>query len=63
MNDAYEALIAAARRARAVGYAVVVWTPEELGGAHPAHVEDRIIELSWDVIDALREDDSQRVRT
>lgn len=35
------------------GYAVIIWTPEELGNADPRKVEDRSIELTWDVIDAL----------
>lgn len=37
----------------AEGHAVVVITPEELNGADPDLVEDRLIELSWDVIDTL----------
>ena len=40
---------------RAEGYAVIVWTPEELDGASPRRVEDRSIELGWDVIDVLKE--------
>ena len=35
------------------GYAVVVFTPEELRGANPHHVEDRLIEYGWDTIDWL----------
>lgn len=35
------------------GYAVVIWTPDELRGAHPRKVEERSIELTWDVIHAL----------
>lgn len=41
------------RQLRKMGYAVVAFTPEELRGADPDHVEDRLIELGWDVIDAL----------
>ena len=40
------------RQLRKMGYAVVAFTPEELRGANPDHVEDRLIELGWDVIDA-----------
>jgi hypothetical protein len=36
-----------------LGYAVVCFTPEELRGADPDHVQDRLVELGWDVIDAL----------
>lgn len=43
------------QKLREQGYAVIVWTPEELGGAPPRKVEDRSIELGWDVIDALKE--------
>lgn len=38
---------------RDLGFAVVAFTPEELRGAEPDHVEDRLIEIGWDVIDAL----------
>jgi hypothetical protein len=37
---------------RHLGYAVICFTPEELRGANPDHVEDRLVELGWDVIDA-----------
>jgi hypothetical protein len=36
-----------------LGYAVVIFTPEELRGADPGHVQDRLVELGWDVIDVL----------
>lgn len=32
---------------------VVVFTAEELRGANPAKVKDRLVELGWDVIDTL----------
>jgi hypothetical protein len=38
---------------RAQGYAVIVWTPEELRGVDPARVEDRSVELGNDIIDTL----------
>jgi Lhr-like helicase len=37
------------------GYAVVLITPEELGKASPSKVEDRLIELSWDIIEVLND--------
>jgi hypothetical protein len=37
------------------GFAVIVWTPEELAGASRRHVEDRSIELGWQVIEDLKE--------
>jgi hypothetical protein len=36
-----------------LGYAVVCFTPEELRGANPDHVQERLIELGWDVVDTL----------
>jgi hypothetical protein len=37
------------------GYAVIVWTPEELGDVSARVVENRSIELGQEVIDALTE--------
>lgn len=41
------------RQLEAMGCAVVIFTKEELRGANPDHVEGRLIELGWDVIDTL----------
>ncbi len=41
---------------RHLGYAVVVFYPEEVGTANPQKVEDRLVELGWDVISALEEE-------
>jgi hypothetical protein len=41
------------RQLRKMGYAVVAFTPEELRGANSDHVEDRLNELGWDVINNL----------
>lgn len=38
---------------RKMGCAVAIFTPEELRGADPEIVEDRIIERGWDVIEIL----------
>jgi len=35
------------------GYAVVVWTPEEIGDLNPRKIEDRVIELGNEVIHSL----------
>jgi len=35
------------------GYAIIVWTPDELGDAPPFRVEDRSIELGWEIIAQL----------
>ena len=36
------------------GYAVICWTPQELDGASPSRVQDRSIELGWDIIVDLK---------
>jgi hypothetical protein len=41
------------RELEAMGCAVVVFTPEELRGANPNHVQDRLIELGWEVIEDI----------
>jgi hypothetical protein len=51
--------LGAVQKLREQGYAVIVWTPEELEGAPPRKVEDRSIELGWEVIDALKEGDEE----
>ena len=43
---------------RHLGYAVICFTPEELRGANPDHVEDRLVELGWDVINDLATDEN-----
>ena len=43
------------RQLRHEGYAVIVWTPEELKDAPASHVEDRSIELGHDIISDLQE--------
>lgn len=40
---------------REFGYAVVAFTPEELEGANPESVEDRLTERGWDIIETLRD--------
>lgn len=39
---------------RHAGYAVITWTPEELGTANPRKVEDRSIELGHEIIEDLK---------
>lgn len=39
------------------GYAIAWFTAEELRGAKARHVEDRLIELGWEVIDVLATDE------
>ena len=41
------------RELEAMGCAVVIFTEEELRGARADLVQDRLIELGWDVIDTL----------
>ena len=42
---------------RRQGYAVVCFTQGELRGANPRRVEDRLVELGWDVIDVLADEE------
>ena len=45
-----------------MGCVVVVFTPEELRGANPDHVQDRLIEYGWEVIGDIAEDnDTERL--
>lgn len=44
------------RSLRNRGYAVIVWTPDELQEADAQRVEDRSIELGWDIIATLQTD-------
>lgn len=43
----------AIRALRDRGFAVIVWNPKELKNADPNDVEDRSIELGWDVIETF----------
>ncbi|MFM8798701.1 MAG: hypothetical protein ACKODT_07070 [Fluviibacter sp.] len=38
---------------RDLGFAVIAFTPEELRGADPEEIQDRLTEWGWDAIDAL----------
>ena len=48
-----EEQLRAIEQLRAAGYAVIAWTPLELDGASPQRVEDRSVELGWEVIECL----------
>jgi len=43
----------AIRELRDAGFAVTVFTPEELAEVDPTRVEDRMVECGWDAIDFL----------
>ena len=51
-------IVELSRQLEELGCAVVVFTEEELRGARPDLVQDRLIELGWEVIDVLAEDKS-----
>jgi hypothetical protein len=38
--------LATIRELRAEGWAVILWTPEELNGAHPSDIEDQSISFA-----------------
>lgn len=46
---------------RTLGYAVVLFTPEELEEADAGRVEDRLIEVGWDVIFDLKPETEESV--
>ena len=41
--------------ASANGYAIAIFTPDELGGAKAGRVEAQMVEAGWDAIDVLRD--------
>ena len=43
------------RELREEGYAVIIWTPEELGDCPINVLEDLSIERGWEVIEQLKE--------
>lgn len=47
--------IAAISELRRQGFAVIVWNPDELDGANPRKVEDRSIELGYEITEALKD--------
>ena len=49
------------RELRSRDCAVVCFVPDELLGADPERVEDRLIELGWDVIDSLRTEEDEDI--
>jgi hypothetical protein len=48
-------IVELSRELEAMGCAVVIFTEEELRGARADLVQDRLIELGWEVIDVLAE--------
>ena len=52
-------IVELSRQFEAMGCAVVVFTEEELRGARPDLVQDRLVELGWDVIDVLATESDQ----
>lgn len=51
------------RQLRKWGYAVVAFTPAELRGANPDHVEDRLVEIGWDVINTLATEPEEQIQS
>lgn len=39
---------------RDLGCAVIVWNPEELDGADPDRVEERSVELGWEMLEFMK---------
>ena len=53
MTTEFSKLLEHVRSLEEMGCCVVVFTPAELRGANPSKVEERLVELGWDVIDVL----------
>lgn len=51
--DFYDKLLDVAREAERYGYAIVIWTPEELGETDPGRVEDIMIERGSEYIEMV----------
>jgi len=47
------------RELRDQGFVVIVWTPDEVGNADPVRLEDRCIELGWEVISDLKQEEEE----
>jgi len=52
MNDEERAMV---DQLREKGYAVSIFTPDELEGVRISSVEDRMVEAGWDMIAFLKE--------
>jgi hypothetical protein len=50
-----EDLLVSVDKLRDLGYAVVVFNPDELEGVDPSRIEDRMTETGWDAIYTLSE--------
>lgn len=61
MSKDYDALIKAARAARKEGFAVIIWTPEEVGDADPEELEDVSISFGSDWLEAQKTPELSRV--
>ncbi len=55
-------IVELSRQLEAMGCAVVVFTEEELRGARPDLVQDRLIELGFEIIDDLAAEDMETER-
>jgi hypothetical protein len=55
LNATPDANIMTVRELRHLGYAVIVWTPDELGTCAPKYVEDGSIEHGWQIIEQMQE--------
>lgn len=54
LNSLSEAEVSVLRSLRDRGFAVVIFSPTEVGAADPSCVEDRLIAAGWDVINRLQ---------
>lgn len=59
MTSIPEEITAFMQKIQALGYAVVVITPEELGNVDPREIEDRLIAEAVDALDLFTEENEQ----
>lgn len=57
MTQELDEVVAFMQKYRDLGYAVVVFTPEELRGVNPERVEDAMIVEGNDLVDLFGEDE------
>lgn len=57
MTQEFDEVVAFMQKYRALGYAVVVFTPEELRGVKPERIEEIMILEGNDMVDIFGEDE------
>jgi hypothetical protein len=56
VDDLNEEELEMIRNLRDRGFAIAVFTPEELGEVDPMRFEDAMVDAGWDAIEALKDE-------